>query len=73
MVIFIGAQVIIGAGLSPFYPLVSVYLDENVQPKSMPIYLGLSHFFTFIGPGLGFLIGGKFLGIYVDIEQVLFL
>ena len=36
----------------------------------MPVYLGIWYIFTFIGQGIGYLIGGYFLSIYVDIEQV---
>ena len=70
MMIFVVAQLIIGAGISPFYSLLPVYLDENVDPKSMPVYLGIWYIFTFLGPGIGSFIAGKFLSIYVDIEQV---
>ena len=70
MMIFVVAQLIIGAGISPFYSHLPVYLDENVDPKSMPVYLGIWYIFTFLGPGVGSFIAGKFLSIYVDIEQV---
>ena len=70
MMIFVVAQLIIGAGLSPFYSLLPVYLDENVDPKSMPVYLGIWYIFTFLGPGIGVFVAGRFLSIYVDIQQV---
>ena len=70
LMIFIVAQLLIGTGLSPFYSLLPAYLDENVDPKSMPLFLGIWFTFNFLGPGVGFAIGGKFLSIYVDIEQV---
>ena len=70
MAIFFISQLITGAGISPFYSLVPAYLDENVQPKSFPTYLAIWQCFLFLGPGIGMLIGGKFLSIYVDIEQV---
>ncbi|XP_028411530.1 solute carrier organic anion transporter family member 4A1-like isoform X2 [Dendronephthya gigantea] len=69
MAIFVLSQLIMGAGTSPFYSLVPAYLDENVHPKHMPLYLGAWTFATFLGPGLGMIIGGKFLSIYVDLEQ----
>jgi MFS family permease len=70
MAIFVLAQLLMGAGISPFYPLVPAYLDENVHPKHMPVYLGIWTCTTFLGPGLGMILGGKFLSIYVDLEQV---
>ena len=70
MAIFVLAQVFIGMGGSPYYSLLPAYLDENVHPKDLPIYLGVWSFANFLGPGIGMLIGGKFLSIYVDLKQV---
>ena len=70
MMIFIVAQLIVGTGLAPFHSFLPVYLDENVDPKSMPVYLGIWYIFTFLGPGIGYFFAGKFLSIYVDIQQV---
>ena len=70
MAIFVLSQLLMGAGTSPFYPLLPAYLDENVHPKHMPVYLGIWTCATFLGPGLGLIIGGKLLSIYVDLEQV---
>ena len=70
MMLFVVAQLIIGAGAAPFYSLLPAYLDENVKPKLIPVYLGIWFCFTFIAPGIGYLIGGYFLSFYVDIEQV---
>ena len=70
MAIFVLSQLIMGAGTSPFYPLLPTYLDENVHPKHMPLYLGIWACSTFFGPSLGFVIGGKLLSIYIDLEQV---
>ena len=68
--IFVLGQLLIGAGASPIYNLCAAYLDENVSRKSSGVYLAV--FFTAgtLGPGLGFILGGYFLTIYVDIEQV---
>ena len=46
------------------------YLDENVSPKSSPIYLGIWFAMSMFGPGLGFLVGSNFLRVYTDIKQV---
>ncbi|XP_046848352.1 LOW QUALITY PROTEIN: solute carrier organic anion transporter family member 4A1-like [Xenia sp. Carnegie-2017] len=69
MAIFIIAQLIMGAGTSPFYSLLPAYLDENVHPKHTPVYLAIWTCATFLGPGLGMIVGGKFLSIYVDLEK----
>ncbi|XP_028408742.1 solute carrier organic anion transporter family member 4A1-like [Dendronephthya gigantea] len=69
MMIFVIAQFILGAGICPLYSLVPSLLDENVEPKQMPMCLGLLYLCTFLGPGIGILLGGQFLSIYVDIDQ----
>ncbi|XP_028397690.1 solute carrier organic anion transporter family member 4A1-like [Dendronephthya gigantea] len=69
MMIFVIAQFIHGAGICPLYSLVPSYLDENVEPKQMPVYLGLWYLSSFIGPGIGVLLTGQFLSVYVDIQQ----
>ena len=70
MVIFVIAQVIHGAGICPLYSLVPAYLDENVEPKQMPVYIGLFYLSALLGPGMGILLGGQFLSVFVDIDQV---
>ncbi|XP_028408706.1 solute carrier organic anion transporter family member 4A1-like [Dendronephthya gigantea] len=69
MMIFLIAQFIHGAGICPLYSLVPSYLDENVELKQMPVYLGLWYLCAFIGPGIGIFLGGQFLSIYVDVKQ----
>ena len=70
LAVFILAMLIMGAGSAPYFSLFNAYLDENVEPKSFPLYLGIFTTIQFIAPGIGFVIGGKFLSIYVDIKQV---
>ena len=70
MLIFALGQFILGAGVCPMYSLMPAYLDENVEPKHMPVYVGLFYLSLLLGPGLGVFINGLFLGVYVDIEQV---
>ncbi|XP_028413378.1 solute carrier organic anion transporter family member 4C1-like [Dendronephthya gigantea] len=69
LAVFIIAMLTMGAGSAPYFSLFNAYLDENVKPKSFPLYLGICNVIQFISPGIGFIIGGKFLSIYVDIEQ----
>ncbi len=70
LAVFILAMLIMGAGSAPYFSLFNAYLDENVDPKSFPLYLGIFTIIQFIAPGIGLVIGGKFLSIYVDIDQV---
>ena len=69
--IFCFAQIIMGAGTTPLYSLVPAYIDENVNPKTSPVYLGIFYAAAITGPGLGFVVGGAILGdVYIHVKQV---
>lgn len=67
--IFFVAQLLMGAGATSLFTLGPAYLDENVHPKSSPVYLAVFFSMTLLGPGLGFVLGGSLLNIYIDITQ----
>jgi len=67
--IFFLGQLLMGAGTTPLYTLGPAYIDENVHPKSSPVYLAVFFALTTLGPGLGFISGGSLLKIYVDVKQ----
>ena len=68
--IFVMSQIIMGIGSAPLFSLGPAYIDENVHPKSVPVYIGIWYSATWLGPGLGFIIGGLISTIYVDITLV---
>ena len=68
--IFSIAQMIMGAGATPLYSLAPAFIDENVDPKSCPIYLGVFFAAAIVGPGLGFIVGGVTLSKWVDLKMV---
>jgi len=69
LLIFCAAQMLMGAGTTPLYSLAPAYIDENVHPKSSPIYLGLFFAAAITGPGLGFVAGGAILNdIYIQVK-----
>jgi len=70
ILIFFMAQLLMGAGTTPLYTLGPAYIDENVHPKSSPVYLAVFFSLTLLGPGLGFISGGSLLNIYIDVTQV---
>lgn len=70
LLVFVAGQLLIGAGASPVYNIGSAYLDENASRKNSGVYLGIYYAVSTLGPGLGFLLGGYFLSIYVDIALV---
>lgn len=70
MFVFIGAKLLLGAGTTPLFTLGPAYIDENVAPKSAPMYLGVWFVAVFFGPGIGYVAGGSLLNIWVDLIQV---
>ena len=55
-----------GIGASPLFTVGTAFIDELVWPRRAPIFLGVFYIATVMGPGLGFVLGGTWLQIYVD-------
>lgn len=70
ILVFVLGQLLIGAGASPVYSLCTAFIDENVSRKNSGICLAIFYTVSGLGPAFGFLFGGLFLTIYVDIVQV---
>ena len=70
MFVFIGAKLVLGAGMTPAFTLGPAYIDENASPEVAPMYIGVWFIATFFGPGVGYLAGGTLMNIYVDLIQV---
>ena len=70
ILIFVLGQLLIGAGASPIYTLCTAFIDENVSRKNSGICLAVFYTVSGLGPALGYVLGGYFLTIYVDIDQV---
>lgn len=68
--LFILSQLLSGAGTTPLHTVGTAYLDENAHPKYTAIYIGLFYSTVMLGPGLGNMIGGSLLSIFVDIKLV---
>ncbi|XP_061179184.1 solute carrier organic anion transporter family member 4A1-like isoform X1 [Saccostrea echinata] len=68
-VFFLG-QLLHGAGASPLYTLGVTYLDENLPVRSSSMYIGIYYAFAIVGPAIGYLAGGAFLNLYVDVDRV---
>lgn len=71
LVLFCVAQLLMGAGTTPLFSLAPAYIDENVHPKSSPVYLSLFFAAAITGPGLGYIAGGVILNnVFVQVTQV---
>ncbi|XP_028515335.1 solute carrier organic anion transporter family member 4A1-like, partial [Exaiptasia diaphana] len=69
IITFVIAEFFIGVGATPVYILGPSYIDENVKHTTSGVFLGTMYAIATIGPALGYLLGGKFLEIFVDLEQ----
>lgn len=70
VLVFVIAEFFIGVGATPVYILGTAYIDENVRRTTSGLFLGIMYAVATFGPAIGFLLGGEFLKIYVDLEQV---
>ncbi|XP_033726916.1 solute carrier organic anion transporter family member 4A1-like [Pecten maximus] len=68
--VFYVSMLVMGAGGSPLFTLGPTFLDDSVPVKSSSTYLGIYHAMNIVGPGVGFLVGGAFLKVYVDFDKV---
>ena len=64
--LFIFGNILMGVGASPLFTVGTALLDDWVWPRKAPIFLGIFYIATVVGPGLGFVLGGSWLQIYVD-------
>ena len=65
---FITGQALNGIGAQALWTLGAVYIDENMSQSGAPMALGLFEGMGVLGPAIGFLLGGAFLGMWVDGE-----
>ncbi|KAL3892415.1 hypothetical protein ACJMK2_004625 [Sinanodonta woodiana] len=68
--VLILGQCLHGVGGSILYTIGIVLLDDSVPATSSPLYLGILTGSALLGPGIGYIVGGQFLSIYVDFERV---
>ncbi|XP_074656773.1 solute carrier organic anion transporter family member 4A1-like [Tubulanus polymorphus] len=68
--VFILAQLLMGAGATPLYTLGTTYLDDNLNRKVSSLYVGIFYAMAIIGPAVGYLLGGELLNIYTDVDVV---
>ncbi|EDO41176.1 predicted protein, partial [Nematostella vectensis] len=65
--LFVLGMLVMGSGATPMIALGIPYMDENVKAKASPMYVGIFYASGLLGAGVGFIVSGKFLAIYVDI------
>ncbi|XP_059079706.1 solute carrier organic anion transporter family member 4A1-like [Tigriopus californicus] len=65
---FLLGQFLHGVGAAPLITLGTTLLDDSVSKKSSPLYIGIFQTMFVIGPAIGFIMGGHFLGSYTDFD-----
>lgn len=67
--VFYMGQLMHGAGAAPLYTLGTTYLDDNLPVTSSSMYQGMFYGCAILGPAVGYLAGGAFLDLHVDIDK----
>lgn len=68
--VFVIGQLLHGVGGTTVYTVGVSLIDDSVKPSSTPLYLGILYGCAILGPGLGYVVGGRFLNYYVDFDIV---
>ena len=67
---FVLGQIMHGVGAAPLITLGTTLLDESVSKKNSPMYIGIFQTLFVVGPAIGYIVGGKFLDFYTDLDTV---
>lgn len=68
--VFLVAQLLHGIGGTTMFTVGIALIDDCVLPNKTPLYLGIVYGCNILGAGLGYVIGGQLLRIYVDFDTV---
>jgi len=68
--LFVIANMLIGIGSTPIHTLATTFLHDNVKRESASIYISIFYVLAAIGPAIGYIIGGIFLTIPVDLSNI---
>ncbi|KAK3609327.1 hypothetical protein CHS0354_024869 [Potamilus streckersoni] len=72
MILMLGGVLLQGLGQAPRYPLVATFIDDNVNKRHTPMYLGIVTGIALLGPALAAIISGVLSKIDVVIDRICF-
>ncbi|XP_041041264.1 solute carrier organic anion transporter family member 4C1-like [Carcharodon carcharias] len=68
--VFLLGQLLHGVGGTPLYTLGTAHIDDSVSNEKSSLYIGIGSGMSVLGPAFGYVIGGQFLDIYIDINTI---
>ncbi|XP_014664497.1 PREDICTED: solute carrier organic anion transporter family member 4A1-like [Priapulus caudatus] len=68
--VFYLGQLLHGIGAAPLYTIGVAFIDDNVRPKLVSVYVAIYYTMALVGPAIGYMAGGYLLQIYVDAPMV---
>ncbi|MBN3325234.1 SO4C1 protein, partial [Atractosteus spatula] len=68
--VFLLGQLLMGIGGTAIYTLGTAYIDDSVPSEKSSLYIGIAYGTAVLGPAIGYIIGGQFLNIYIDVNKI---
>ncbi|XP_076441739.1 solute carrier organic anion transporter family member 4A1-like [Babylonia areolata] len=66
---FIVGQALQGIGFTPAFTCGFAYIDDHARSEHTAGYIGITYAITALGVGVGYVIGGQLLSLWVDIDR----
>ncbi|KAK7104127.1 solute carrier organic anion transporter family member 4C1-like isoform X2 [Littorina saxatilis] len=67
---FIVGQAVQGIGFTPVFTCGFAYIDDHATSDSTAVYIGITYAITALGVGMGYVVGGQLLSLWVDVGRV---
>ncbi|XP_025103096.1 solute carrier organic anion transporter family member 1B1-like [Pomacea canaliculata] len=69
LVIIVLGMVLQGVAKAPRHPLITTFVDNNIDKTKTGFYMGIIITFGIMGPAAAFALGGAFTRMYVTLEE----
>ncbi|KAL8620027.1 hypothetical protein ACOMHN_015309 [Nucella lapillus] len=68
--LFLLGQALQGIGFTPAFTCGFAYIDDHATSEHTAVYIGITYAITALGVGVGYVMGGNLLSLWVDIDRV---